>query len=262
MRITQVLAVLVALTGAGALAVTAYSPASEAAAPAAAVAGTAAEAAPATPAPQAEAQGEFAHAFTERSFGKPDAPVTLVEYAALTCPHCAHVHAQVMPQLKRTYIDTGLVRVVFRDFPFNEIGLKAAMAARCAPESNYYDFLQALFAAQDKWSNPSVGDTLLKQMSGFAGLSPEQYDRCTKNSELSDMLLKVRVAATNDMQITSTPTILVEGTLERVVGAQDYSEYQKVIDRQLVKLGLPVPEQVPAPDAAPATPAPAAPATP
>lgn len=255
MRVIQVLTLLVALLGVGAFVTTAYSPPSEAAAPEISVTAPAApaEAPPAATAPD-DAQGEFPQAFAERSFGKPDAPVTLVEYAALTCPHCAHLHLQVLPRIKQTYIDKGLVRIVFNDFPFNEIGLKAAMVARCAPVDQYYDFVQALFAAQNQWDNPSVGDTLLKQMAGFAGLSPAQYDACVKNNALSETLLKIRVDATNDLQITSTPTILVQGTLERIVGAQDYEEYQKVIDRQLTKLGIPLPEQAPAP--APATPAP------
>lgn len=265
MRIIKLLALLVVLAGIGAFVATAHSPVSEAASPAAPASAATdplgMAAAPVTPGnPDAAMhqpegyEGKFPQAFTERSFGKSDAPVTLIEYAALTCPHCAHLALNVLPRVKQTYVDKGLVRIVFRDFPFNEIGLKAAMAARCAPEANYYDFLQALFSAQDKWSNPAVGETLLKQMSGFAGLSPADYDECTKNNALSDMLLKVRVAATNDMQITSTPTILVQGTLERIVGAQEYEEYQKVIDRQLTKLGIALPEQAPAtPEAAPAT---------
>lgn len=242
MRILQVLALAVVLVGGGAALTLGTSLRSEAAAPAAATASTAAE----TAAPAAAVDMEFKHAFEERSFGKPDAPVTLVEYAALTCPHCAHMHLNVLPRLKQTYIDTGLVRIVYHDFPFNEIGLKASMAARCAPQENYYDFLQALFASQDKWTNPSVGDTLLRQMAGFAGLSPAQYDACVKNGALSDQLLKNRVQATNDLQISSTPTLLVQGTLERIVGAQSYEEYQKVIDRQLTKLGIALPEQAPA----------------
>jgi len=246
MRITRLLVLLAALAGVGATAYFASTPDSVAAAPAAPVASTATAAAPAaTP----------ADPFSERTFGKADAPVTLVEYAALTCVHCAHFHTNVMPLLKQTYLDKGLVRIVFVDFPFNEIGLKAAMATRCAPEQNYYDFLQALFLAQDKWSNPSVGDTLLKQMAGFAGLSTEQYDACVKNSALSDHLLKLRVEATNSVQVSATPTVLVQGTLERVVGAQEFSEYAKVIDRQLARLGI-TPPAHPQTPAAPAAPAP------
>lgn len=257
MRIVQVLALLVALLGVGAVVavaagpVTSETPAAAASAPASPAADTAAPAAT-TPAEQAQASV----AFSERAFGKPDAPVTLVEYAALTCPHCAHLHLTVMPRIKQNYIDKGLVRIVFNDFPFDEIGLKAAMVSRCLPAEQYYDFLQTLFASQTQWANPSVGDTVLKQMAGFVGMTPEKYDACVKNSELSDTLLKIRVQATNDFQISSTPTMLVQGTLERVVGAQDYEEYRKVIDAQLTKLGITPPVQEPAP-AAPA-PAPAA----
>lgn len=222
----------------------------EATSPSATTAAPAAAGAPAAGEAAASFDPAFPHAFTERSFGKADAPLTLIEYQALTCNHCAHFHLQILPLIKQDYIDKGLVRIVIREFPFNEIGLKAAMVSRCLPESSFYDVMQALFSVQAQWSNPSVGDTMLRQIAGFAGMSPAMYDACVKNTDLSDMLLKLRVEATNQMQITSTPTLLVEGTLERVVGTQSYEEYIKVIDRQLVKKGITPPKHEAAPAAA------------
>jgi protein-disulfide isomerase len=181
-------------------------------------------------------QSKFAHATLERVLGKADAPVTLIEYAALTCSHCAEFHTMVLPELKKNYIDTGKVRLVFRDFPFNETGMKAAMAARCLPEARYFDFVGTLFTTQNNWLNAS-GETLLKQMAGFAGLPEADYNACVNDKALQDYLLNVRVEATNNDGVNSTPTILIEGTFERIVGAQDYKTYAEAIDRQLAKLG-------------------------
>ena len=148
MRIVQVLALLVVLLGVGAVVAVAAGPVTPEAAPAvsapAATSADNASAATATPAGQAPVSA----AFSERALGKPDAPVTLIEYAALTCPHCAHLHLTVLPRIKQNYIDKGLVRIVFNDFPFDEIGLKAAMVARCLPPEQYYDFVQTLFGSQ------------------------------------------------------------------------------------------------------------------
>lgn len=179
---------------------------------------------------------KFAHATAERVLGKADAPVTLIEYAALTCSHCAEFHTMVLPELKKNYIDTGKVKLVFRDFPFNETGMKAAMAARCLPEARYFDFVGTLFTTQNNWLN-AAGETLLKQMAGFAGLPEAEYNACLADKALQDHLLNVRVNATNNDGVNSTPTILIEGTFERIVGAQDYKTYAEAIDRQLAKLG-------------------------
>jgi protein-disulfide isomerase len=187
-------------------------------------------------APTEAPAAKFAHATLERVLGKADAPVTLIEYAALTCSHCAEFHTMVLPELKKNYIDTGKVRLVFRDFPFNETGMKAAMAARCLPEARYFDFVGTLFTTQNNWLNAS-GETLLKQMAGFAGLPEADYNACVNDKALQDYLLNVRVEATNNDGVNSTPTILIEGTFERIVGAQDYKTYAEAIDRQLAKLG-------------------------
>lgn len=175
-------------------------------------------------------------AMTERVLGDAKAPVTIIEYSALTCSHCADFHAKVLPELKKNYIDTGKLRIVFREFPFNELGMAAAMAARCLKPESYFDFVSAVFLSQDKWMAPG-GSPLIRQMAGFAGLSDDMFKACVSNKALGDHLLQQRVDATTNLKITSTPTFLIDGTLERIVGTQDYSEYAAMIDRQLARVG-------------------------
>ncbi len=177
-------------------------------------------------------------ALVDRVLGKADAPVTLIEYASLTCSHCADFHVQVLPQLKKEYIDTGKVKLIFRDFPFDEAGLKASMIARCLPSEKYFDFLGSLYQTQASWSRAS-DDKILRQMASFAGMNDGAFNACVEDKALQDHLLEVRVNATNNDKVNSTPTMFVEGTLERVVGAQDYDAYKAVIDRQLEKVGAP-----------------------
>src|SRR4051794_18873459 len=101
-----------------------------------------AAAAAATPAATAE----------DTVLGRADAPVTIIEYASLTCPHCARFHAATLPRLRQEWIDAGKARLVFRDFPLDKLALVAAMMARCADKAVYFDLLGELFARQDEWS--------------------------------------------------------------------------------------------------------------
>src|SRR5262249_57342023 len=88
----------------------------------------------------------------DRILGKPDAPITIVEYASLTCPHCAAFERDTLPKLKTQYIDTGKVKLIYRDFPLDSRATLAAMIARCAPRDRYFGFVDAFFRSQDQWA--------------------------------------------------------------------------------------------------------------
>ena len=214
------------------------------------------------PAPvAAESQSESAaevpaSAFTERVLGDPKAPITFIEYAMLTCSHCAEFHNKVLPDLKKQYIDTGKLKIVFRDYPFDEIALRAAMAARCVPEDKFFDYVSVLFQQQNIWSRSEQPLLQLKQLAAFAGLSPSVFEACQADQKLMDHLLKVRVDASEKFQIDSTPTFIVEGTSERLLGAQSVEQFSGFLNRKLTELGVaipsapvaaPVPAAVPAP---------------
>lgn len=255
MRVLKVsLVVLLGLAGVvygvSATRATANEPAAATTVPAAPAAAT-----PAATASAPAADAQFLDAFTERTLGKADAPVTLIEYSALTCSHCAHFHKEVLPQIKANYIDTGKVRIIFREFAFNQVGIRAAMIARCLPADKYYDFVQALFDTQVTWAGAANSDALVQQMAGFSGLSADRYAACIANQRLLNHILQMRVDASNNFEINSTPTILIQGSLERIVGAQPYATFADAIDRQLARVGVAAPAPTPAPAPAAAHPA-------
>lgn len=159
--------------------------------------------------------------------GKPDAPVTIVEYASLTCGHCAHFHEGTWPTLKSKYIDTGKARFVLRDFPLDPLAAAGSMLARCAGDDKRQAVVDLLFANQAKWLVDKPLDPmrdLLKQ----AGFTQESFDACLKNQTLYDAVIKTREAASEKFGINSTPTFFINGKLQR--GAMTVAELEKILD--------------------------------
>src|SRR5882762_11916295 len=118
----------------------------------------------------------------DRILGKPDAPITIIEYASLTCPHCAHFTVDVLPKLKAKWIDTGKAKLVLRDFPLDEPALRAAMVARCAPPDRFYAYVDTLFAAQEKWVMAKDYREALARLVEIGGMSKDEFDNCLKNT--------------------------------------------------------------------------------
>jgi protein-disulfide isomerase len=167
--------------------------------------------------------------------GKADAPVTIVEYASMTCPHCAAFSKTTFPALKTKYIDTGKVRFVFREFPLDELAAAAAMMARCIDKENgekAMAVIEVLFASQDKWAvrNPIPP---LQQIGKQAGLSEKAFDECLKDQTLYNNVLAMRERASKEYQVQSTPTLFVNGKMQR--GETSIEELSKVIDPLLPK---------------------------
>jgi protein-disulfide isomerase len=149
--------------------------------------------------------------------GNPDAPVTIVEYASMTCPHCANFHNKVLPELKKKYIDTGKAKLVFREYLLDERGALAAMVARCAGEGKALPLVSALFAKQDEWV-PAKGNFLAK-LFGFAqqvGITRQAFDECRKDKALLDSLV-AQTKRGASLGVNSTPTFFVNG--KKVAGA-------------------------------------------
>ena len=175
----------------------------------------------------------FPQAFTPRTLGQENAPVKMTVYSALTCNHCGDFFLEVLPKLKTTYVDTGKVHMTFKEFPFNLPGLHAAMAALCLEPDAFFGFVDAVFRTQPSWLGQKNPEQHLKQLAGFSGLSPEKYVACTTSKPLEAHMIRERIHATNDLEISATPTFLFEGTLERIVGTQSYGTYASMIERQL-----------------------------
>jgi len=169
----------------------------------------------------------------DRVLGKTDAPITIFEYASLTCPHCAAFARETLPQIKKDWIDTGKAKLVYRDYPLDGVAVRAAVVARCAPAERYFGFIDAMFLSQEKWvlaKDPNVG---LEQIARLGGMSDQQFDACIKDTKLTDQVVGERLAGEQDYGIEGTPTFFVNGT--KVVGDKPFAEWEKTLNAALPK---------------------------
>jgi protein-disulfide isomerase len=164
----------------------------------------------------------------EQILGDPDAPVTLIEYASLTCPHCAQFHTEVLPELKERYIATGKVQLIYRDFPLDERALMAAALAHCSGPDRYFGFLDVLFETQGSWAGAEDYLGALKKLGKLGGMSDEQIDQCLADQELIDGILQTRLDGQNEHQVSSTPTLVVNGDV--LAGSRTIEALSEVID--------------------------------
>ncbi|TMI99907.1 MAG: DsbA family protein [Alphaproteobacteria bacterium] len=158
--------------------------------------------------------------------GKADAPVTIIEYASMTCPHCANFHKTTYPALKAKYIDTGKVRFIFREFPLDDLAAAASMLARCAGGEKSMALIDVLFASQDKWAVREPLAALL-QIGKQAGFTQATFDECLKDQKLYNNILAMRERASKDYKVESTPTLFVNGKMQK--GGISIEELEKVM---------------------------------
>lgn len=172
----------------------------------------------------------------DRTLGDPKAPILLVEYAALTCPHCAHFNEEVFPKLKAKYIDTGKVYYVLRIFPLSSVDLAVESLARCMPADSYFNFVDLLFKNQVSWDPEyqplNVHDGIL-QVARIAGMSGEQADKCMQDKAALERASKVGEDGQKRYNITGTPTFVVNGKVHG--GQYDWDGLQKELDAMLKK---------------------------
>jgi protein-disulfide isomerase len=163
----------------------------------------------------------------DRILGNPQAPITIVEYASLTCPHCAHFANEVLPELKKEWIDTGKAKLVLRDFPLDEPALRAAMIARCAPPGRFYAFAETFFASQDKWVGARDYREALARLAKLGGMGKDEFDACLKNTSLENSIVEQRLIASKELDVNSTPTFFINGS--KFTGAPTAEEFGKVL---------------------------------
>jgi protein-disulfide isomerase len=166
----------------------------------------------------------------EQILGAAEAPVTIVEYASLTCSHCAAFHEKTYPELKKRYIDTGKVRFVFREFPLDPLAAAGFMLARCAGDEKYFPMVETLFHQQREWAVqkplPPLG-AIAKQ----AGFTQQSFEQCLANQKLLEDIEKVRDRATSKFGVSSTPTFFING--KKVSGAMSIEDLEKEIQPYL-----------------------------
>jgi protein-disulfide isomerase len=144
--------------------------------------------------------------------GKSDAPNTIIEYASMTCPHCAQFHKSVLPELKTKYIDNGQVKLILREFPLDGLAVAAFMLARCSGPDRYYPMVGALFETQGTWAMPGTeGKDKLLLIAKQAGFSKERFDQCVGDKDLFNKIVAERQRGADKFGVDSTPTFFVNG---------------------------------------------------
>lgn len=171
-------------------------------------------------------------AMEDRFIGKADAPVTINEYASLTCHHCASFHHNALPVVKKDLVETGKARLVFHDFPLDGFALKAAMMARCAPEDKYFPLLSVIFSNQERWTKAPDIDTSLAQLGALAGLDEDYAKSCMKNEELQKAIVAKMQDAQKAENIHETPSFRFTRGAEKM---EEWDEFQDIFKANMVK---------------------------
>ena len=166
----------------------------------------------------------------DEMLGKADAPVTIVEYASMTCPHCAHFHETTLPAIKAKYIDTGKARLIFREFPFDPRAEAGFMLARCS-DTNYFPMVDVLFKQQENWAAAQNAREALLNISKLAGFSQQTFEACLTNQKLLDDVRAVRDRGAKEFGVDSTPTFFINGKTYK--GALTVDEMSAIIDGML-----------------------------
>ncbi len=148
----------------------------------------------------------------DRVLGKPDAPITIIEYASLSCPHCAHFATEVLPKLREKWIDTGKAKLILRPYPLDELALRAEMVARCAPPERYYPLIETFFETQDKWVVAKDWRAALERIARLAGVGTKEFDACLGDKALEDKIAQSRLTAAQQLGVQATPTFFINGT--------------------------------------------------
>ena len=165
--------------------------------------------------------------------GEPEAPVTIIEYASMSCSHCADFHNETLDDLKSEYIDTGKVKFVFRDFPFNYPALAGSMILSCVPEDVRYDYMNALYKLQKNWvmrDHSKTRSELYKIMQS-GGMQQDEFDACLSDINLENDILEGVMNAQREFNINRTPSFIVNGIFYS--GNKNIKEFRQIIDKIL-----------------------------
>lgn len=169
----------------------------------------------------------------EKIFGNSDAPVTIIEYASITCHHCMRFHTETWPGLKTKYVDTGLVRFIMREFPLDPLAAGGFMLARCAGDEKWYAVVDLLYRTKESWGHAKNPADALFEAVRFAGFTKETFEACLTNEELFKNIKLISEKASQEFGVNSTPTFFING--EKRVGALKLEEFDSIIQPLLPK---------------------------
>ena len=165
----------------------------------------------------------------EREYGNRNAPVTIIEYVSLTCPYCRAYHAKVFPRVKRTYVDTGRVRYIIREFAIGQTAGAAAITTRCAPKSKYLPLIEAYLSRQREWVSQEVRPDALYAIAETSGMSRAQFDKCLSNQSIIDGLTEVKQRG-RKYGVVGTPTFFING--QKLQGEVTFEQMKALIEPQ------------------------------
>ena len=173
-------------------------------------------------------------ALSDLAQGPPDAKVVVIEFASMTCGHCANFHKNVWPEFKKKYVDTGKVRFIFREFPLDNLAAAASMLARCAGGDKTFPLIEALFEKQEEWAF-AKGNPVPKlfELAKQAGFTQEAFDKCLTDQKLLDNITNGRTRASEVYGVSSTPTFFING--KRLMSAPTIASFDKMIEPLLAK---------------------------
>jgi protein-disulfide isomerase len=179
--------------------------------------------------------------------GKADAPLTIIEYASMTCIHCARFSRDVYPTLKSEYIDKGYVRYVFREFPLDEVALTASVVGRCLARDQYLSYVELMYHELENWAQPADNNLRgsIKEMARRAGMSGDDFEKCLSTEEDAKKVVEIRTKANADYCISGTPYFLLDGK-KLFSGEMAWSELDDKLRAALKAKGVDVPAKAPA----------------
>lgn len=163
---------------------------------------------------------------SDKVIGQSDAPITIIEYSSLTCPHCAAFHTDLLPLLQAGYLDTGKAKLIYRDYPLDVTALDAAMVARCSGD-RYFDVLGRLYQSQSTWAQASSLAAALKQVVAPVGMTSAVVDACLADKDLQNAILAMESTGTGTFGVRATPTFIING--QKYEGAPSWSDFQSIM---------------------------------
>lgn len=169
--------------------------------------------------------------------GDPNAPVTVIEYASLTCNHCASFAVNTLPLLVENYVETGQVYYILRDFPYDPVATAGFMLSHCAGEERYFGFVDTLFERQTQWAFTQTPLEDLKAIARQGGFSEERFDQCMQDQNIFNHVRDVAMRGRDTFGVRSTPTFFING--EKVEGALPWDEFEPIIKKALANRGAP-----------------------
>lgn len=173
-------------------------------------------------------------------FGDANAPITIIEYASLSCPHCSNFYNDVFGKIKKKYIDKKKVKFIYRDFPLNQPALLAAVVSKCHAKNNnydskkYYKFIKVLFKTQDSWAFDGNPFEKVRSLAKLDNMTSKQFETCVNDQNNVDELMKARKKASDELHIKSTPSFIMNGKM--IGGYHNFKDFDKAIKKELDKL--------------------------